>query len=209
LFCTGWRDQLIGFFLLVIIYFAFSWVLPWQKIPSSISFSYFFDLLFALGVSFIFRLPWKFKWNITKQTYKAIAEVILLAICSIAAISYMEIETPFRLLNGLEWHLLLFAPVLEELVFRQTFQRFLINQVGGKYVTSMLVASLFAFSHLAGLQVLPVDYVPFIGFQVFYTFALGLICGQAMLRFHSVFAPIVLHFIFNLTFYIALQLDFI
>ena len=200
---------MIGFFVIVILYFGFSWGLPWHKLPSTISFSYIFDLLFALGVSFFFRLPWKFKWNINKQTYKAIGEVIALAIGAIAAIWYMDIETPFRLLSGLEWHMLFFAPILEELVFRQTFQRFLISQVGGKYVTSMLVAAIFAFSHLVGLTVLPVEYVPFIGFQVFYTFILGLICGQAMLRFHSVFAPIVIHFLFNLTFYIALQLEII
>lgn len=200
---------MISFFLLVIVYFAFSWGLPWHKLPSAISFSYIFDLLFALGVSFFFRLPWKFKWHINKQTFKAFAEIIALAVGCIGAIWFMEIETPFRLLTGLEWHLLFFAPIMEELVFRQTFQRFLINQLGGKYVTSMLVAAVFAFSHLVGLKVLPVDYVPFIGFQVFYTFVLGLLCGQALLRFHSVFAPIMLHFLFNLTFYLALQLDII
>lgn len=191
----------------MIIYFAFSWGLPWNKLPSDISFSYVFDLLFALGVSFFYRLPWRFKWVITKQSWKAVAEVTGLAILAILCIWYLEIETPFRLVNNLEWHLLFFAPILEELVFRQTFQRVLINSVGGKYVTSMLVAAIFAFSHLVGLSVLPVEYVPFIGFQVFYTFVLGLICGQAMLRFHSVLAPIALHFIFNLLFYIAVQLQ--
>lgn len=200
---------MIGFFVLVAIYFAFSWGLPWHLLPSTISFSYIFDLLFALGVSFFFRLPWKFRWQLNKQTLIASGEIILLAAGSILAIWHMDIETPFRLVNGLEWHLLIFAPVLEELVFRQTFQRFLINQVGGKRVTSMLVASIFAFSHLVGLTVLPAEYVPFIGFQVFYTFVLGLICGQALLRFHSVFAPIFLHFLFNLMFYLALTFEFI
>lgn len=198
---------MIGFFALVILYFAFSWGLPWQALPSTISFSYVFDLLFALGVSFFFRLPWKFKWNVNRQTFKAAGEVILLATGVIAAIWYMDIETPFRLVNHLEWHLLLFAPILEELVFRQTFQRMLVSTVGGKKVTSMLVASIFAFSHLIGLTVLPAEYVPFIGFQVFYTFILGLICGQALLRFGSVLAPITLHFLFNLMFYIAMQLE--
>lgn len=200
---------MISFFVLVIIYFAFSWVLPWNKIPSTISFSYVFDLLFALGVSFFFRLPWKFKWKLNIQSLKAFGEVFALAVGAIAAIWYMDIELPFRLVTNLEWHLLLFAPVLEELVFRQTFQRMLIGNMGGKRVTSMLVASIFAFSHLVGLAVLPVEYVPFIGFQVFYTFVLGVICGQALLRFHSVLAPICLHFIFNLSFYIALQLEII
>lgn len=200
---------MIGFFLLVILYFAFSWGLPWHKLPSTISFSYIFDLLFTLGVSFFFRLPWKFKWHINKQSYKAIGEVLVLGLSSIFAIWYMDIETPFRLVSGLEWHLLIFAPILEELVFRQTFQRFLVSQVGGKYVTSMLVALIFAFSHVVGLKVLPVDYVPFIGFQIFYTFVLGLICGQSMLRFHSVLAPIFLHFLFNLVFYLALMLEII
>ncbi len=200
---------MISFFILVIIYFGFSWILPWNKIPSNISFSYVFDLLFALGVSFFFRLPWKFKWKINIETLKAFGEVVALAVGAIAAIWYMDIESPFRLVSNLEWHLLLFAPVLEELVFRQTFQRMLIGNMGGKRVTSMLVASIFAFSHLVGLAVLPVEYVPFIGFQVFYTFVLGVICGQALLRFHSVLAPICMHFVFNLAFYIALQLEVI
>ncbi len=201
---------MISFFVLVIIYFGFSWGLPWHKIPSTISFSYVFDLLFALGVSFFFRLPWKFKWHFfNKQTLKAFSEVFALAAGSIAAIWYMDIEIPFRLVQNLEWHLLLFAPVLEELVFRQTFQRVLIGNVGGKRVTSMLVASIFAFSHLVGLSVLPVEYIPFIGFQVFYTFVLGVICGQSLLKFHSVLAPVAMHFIFNLSFYIALQLEII
>lgn len=200
---------MISFFVLVIVYFAFSWGLPWHKIPSTISFSYIFDFLFALSVSFFFRLPWKFRWMITKQTLKATLEVLLLSGGAVLAIWYMDIETPFRLVNNLEWHLLLFAPVLEELVFRQTFQRVLVSSVGGKYVTSMLVAAIFAFSHMVGLSVLPAEYVPFIGFQVFYTFLLGLICGQALLRFHSVFAPIFLHFIFNLVFYIALATELI
>jgi membrane protease YdiL (CAAX protease family) len=200
---------LFGFFVLVAIYFAFSWGLPWEKLPSTISFSYIFDLLFALGVSFFFRLPWKFRWTFNRQTVKVMLEVVALAMASIAAIWYMDIETPFRLVNNLEWHLLLFAPILEELVFRQTFQRMLINNVGGKYVTSMLVASIFAFSHLVGLTVLPSEYVPFIGFQVFYTFVLGVICGQSLLRFGSVLAPIFMHFLFNLSFYIALHLEII
>jgi membrane protease YdiL (CAAX protease family) len=71
------------------------------------------------------------------------------------------------------------------------------------------VASIFAFSHLVGLTVLPSEYVPFIGFQVFYTFVLGVICGQSLLRFGSVLAPIFMHFLFNLSFYIALHLEII
>lgn len=200
---------MISFFVLVIVYFSFSWGLPWHKIPSTISFSYLFDLFFALTVSFFFRLPWKLKWHINKNTFKAMAETILLAAGVIAAVWYMDIEIPFRLVNNLEWHLLVFAPLLEELVFRQTFQRVLINGMGGKRVTSMLVAAIFAFSHLIGLSVLPVEYVPFIGFQVFYTFILGVICGQALLRFHSVLAPITLHFLFNLMFYVALHFEII
>lgn len=200
---------MISFFVLVIIYFGFSWGLPWHKIPSTISFSYVFDLLFALGVSFFFRLPWKFKWRVNRAALIAMGEVFALASAAIAAIWYMDIETPFRLVQNLEWHLLIFAPLLEELVFRQTFQRVLIGNMGGKRVTSMLVASIFAFSHLVGLAVLPVEYIPFIGFQVFYTFVLGVICGQSLLRFHSVLAPICMHFIFNLTFYLALQLEII
>jgi len=200
---------LISFFAIIVVYFGFSWGLPWNKIPSTISFSYIFDFVFALTVSFFYRLPWKFKWKINKQALKAFVEVFALAVGVIGAIYYLDIQTPFRLVNNLEIHLLLLAPLLEELVFRQTFQRVLIHNVGGKNVTSMLVASIFAFSHLVGLMVLPAEFVPFIGFQVFYTFVLGVICGQALLKFQSLLAPIILHFIFNLSFYVAMQLEII
>lgn len=189
------------------MYFGISWGLPWHLIPSTISFSYVFDILFALSASFFFRLPWKFRWKFNELTVYACVSVICLAWACIGSIWYMDIEVPFRLVNNLEWHLLFFAPVIEELVFRQTFQRVLIHNMGGKRVTSMLVASIFAFSHLIGLTVLPAEYVPFIGFQVFYTFVLGVLCGQAILRFHSILAPITLHFLFNLSFYVAMQLD--
>lgn len=200
---------MIGFIVLVVTYFVFSWGLPWHKIPSTISFSYIFDFLFALGVCFIFRLPWKFKWKFHWNTLASFLEVLALGCATIFCIWFMEIQVPFRLMQNLEWHLLLFAPVLEELVFRQTFQRLLIKNMGGKRVTSMLVAAVFAFSHLIALKVLPADYIPFVGFQVFYTFVLGVICGQGLLRLHSVFAPITLHFLFNLTFYLALYFEII
>ncbi len=178
-------------------------------IPSKISFSYLFDLLFALGVCFIFRLPWKFKVKFNRHILVSFLELIALAVATIAAIWYFDIETPFRLVQDLEWHLIILAPILEELVFRQTFQRLLVHSVGGKRVTSMLVAAIFAFSHLIGLKVLPAEYVPFVGFQIFYTFILGLLCGQALLRFGSIIIPVVMHFIFNLMFYLALSLEII
>lgn len=178
-------------------------------IPSKISFSYLFDLLFSLGVCFIFHLPWKFKFKFNRHIIVSVIELICLASGTIAAIWYFDIETPFRLVQDLEWHLIILAPLLEELVFRQTFQRLLVHSVGGKRVTSMLVAAIFAFSHLIGLKVLPAEYVPFVGFQVFYTFVLGLLCGQALLRFGSILVPISMHFIFNLMFYFALQLEII
>jgi membrane protease YdiL (CAAX protease family) len=198
---------LLSFFVIVITYFVFSWGLPWQKIPSTISFSYIFDFLFSLGICFFFRLPWIFSWKLNRHSFYSVIIVLLLAAGSVGTISVFEIQVPFRLVHNLEWHLLFFAPILEELVFRQTFQRFLMTNIGGKRVTSMLVAAIFAFSHLIGLLVLPVEYIPFIGFQVFYTFILGVLCGQALLRFHSIFAPIILHFIFNLCFFVAMHLE--
>lgn len=200
---------MISFVLVVALYFAFSWGIPWHQLPSTISFSYVFDLAFTLVICFFYRLPWKFKWRGLKNTALFITQALALALFCIGAAWFWNMPVPFRLVENLEWHLLLFAPVLEELVFRQTFQRFLINRMGGKRVTSMLVASIFAFSHLIALRVLPEEYIPFIGFQVFYTFVLGVICGQSLLRTHSILGPILIHFLFNLTFYFAMQLGVI
>lgn len=200
---------MISFFALLIVYFSFSWGLPWHKLPTSISFSYIFDLAFALIICFFYKLPWKFRWKSLKNSALFISQSLILALFCIASAWYWNMPVPFAMVENLEWHLLLFAPILEELIFRQTFQRFLIKRLGGKRVTSMLVAAIFAFSHLIALRVLPDQYIPFIGFQVFYTFVLGVICGQALLRTHSILSPILIHFLFNLCFYLALQLGLI
>lgn len=191
------------------MYFAFSWGLPWHKLPSTISFSYIFDLAFALIICFFYKLPWKIKWRNSKTTALFISQTLCLALFCIASAWYWGMPVPFAMVENLEWHLLVFAPILEELIFRQTFQRFLIKRLGGKRVTSMLVAAIFAFSHLIALRVLPEEYIPFIGFQVFYTFVLGVICGQALLRTHSILSSILIHFLFNLCFYFAVQLNLI
>jgi len=199
----------LNFIIVTILYFSFSWGLPWDLIPSTISFSYVFDLLFTLVVGFIYHLPWKFKFKVTKEFYKMLGEVVLLACVTIGCLWYFDIEHPFRLVQNLEWQLIILAPILEELVFRQTLQRVFINGVGGKAYTTVIVAVIFAASHLVALRVLPVEYVPFIGFQFFYTFILGLYAGSSLLRFHSVFVPVLIHFIFNLLFYLSLSFDLI
>ena len=60
-------------------------------------------------------------------------------------------------------------------------------------------------SHLPALWFLPEEFHGFIGFQLFYTLLLGWICAKSRVKTNGMLEPVVLHFAFNLIFYIAVK----
>ncbi|MDH5414840.1 MAG: CPBP family glutamic-type intramembrane protease, partial [Flavobacteriaceae bacterium] len=62
---------------------------------------------------------------------------------------------------------------------------------------------LFSISHLPGLWYLESAFHGFIYFQLLYTFGLGWMCAKARLESRGLLEPILLHFLFNSVFYLA------
>ena len=112
-----------------------------------------------------------------------------------------SILIPFEL-GGVETlvFLLLVAPVLEELLFHgllwKPFSRW------PKFAFAS-TAILFSYAHYHSIWFYPEVVHPFIEYQTLYTLGLGLICGIPVYRTGSVAGAMLIHFGFNLGFYLG------
>jgi membrane protease YdiL (CAAX protease family) len=115
---------------------------------------------------------------------------------------WINLVVPFDLSNReLQFFLLIVAPTLEELIFRffcwQPVAR--LNR-GLAFVTTSV---LFSYSHLHSYWFVPVEYHGFVFFQSAYTLYLGLACGFMVWKHNSLLGAILIHFAFNLGFFLG------
>jgi membrane protease YdiL (CAAX protease family) len=118
------------------------------------------------------------------------------------AAGFLDIIIPFDF-SGTETllFLLIIAPTLEELIFRFfawiPFER--LNKGFAYLATSLL----FAYSHFHAYWFYGEEIHKFIFYQTAYTFLLALACGYSVYKFRSLVGAILIHFAFNLGFYLG------
>ncbi len=97
--------------------------------------------------------------------------------------------------------LILVAPILEELIFRFFAWRPLaeIDERLALAVTTIL----FSYSHYHAIWFVAPEIHGFIQYQTIYTLLLSLGCGLSLWRFQSLTGAILIHFMFNLGFYLG------
>lgn len=191
------------------VYFLVAWFFPWELFQndSTISISYLWDGLFALVLGLIYRLPLKpqeRRINLAGSVSRIIATVALAAL-SLLFIQMSATAAPFRFLERPILQLLILAPFLEEFVFRYAALGAALSVLRSKNKAMLLGAFLFSLSHLPGIWHLPEEFRAFILIQLAYTFALGWIISKSRVRTGGVLEPIILHFLFNLCFYIGVM----
>jgi membrane protease YdiL (CAAX protease family) len=99
--------------------------------------------------------------------------------------------------------LLLFSPILEEFIFR-FFLWQPVESLTQKPVLAWIGTSVvFSYSHLHTMWFVPADIHPFIIFQTIYTLFLGFFCGYFVYKYKTLLGAILVHFFFNLGFYLA------
>jgi membrane protease YdiL (CAAX protease family) len=189
------------------LYFTILWSVPWSnfQVHSSISVSYLFDLLFVALTFFILK-----KRNILgeltlKGTLIRTGAACLMAIACIAIIKSSGLQSPFKFIEYKGLQLLLFAPLIEELVFRGAFFEIFYKSRLRPQIALLLNSILFSFSHSAGFFYLPVEFHQFIVFQLVYTLFLGWMCSKSRFKSQGILEPIILHFVFNLMFYFGVE----
>ncbi|MCT4641745.1 MAG: CPBP family intramembrane metalloprotease [Bacteriovoracaceae bacterium] len=185
------------------LYFIAVWFIPWPGISflPSISSVYFFDIVFILGLTFLFKLKLK-KGKVEKTVLiKYSILTLIFAFVSILIAKVFNFNNPFIYLENPVLQLIILAPILEELVYRFV----LINSLEGDSLDGrviLLSALIFSLSHVSGLIHLPKVFSSFIILQIVYTFFLGFVCAHARMKSKGVILPIWLHFLFNLVFLI-------
>jgi len=189
---------------IIISYFLVSWLVPWHLItlPYELSLASGFDILFVVSLGVFFKLRIRMGWRPSQ-----LRELILPTVLAISAITYIhfaKIVTPFSYIKNVFLHMVIIAPLLEELVFRYIFQNLVSKSTQNKNITIMVSAILFSLSHAYALTFLPKDFYPFIYLQIFYTFGLGLFCAKSFYN-NNFLSPYFIHFIFNLIFYSSLK----
>lgn len=142
--------------------------------------------------------------KITKQILICSVGSLIAGFAIFRFASLTGIQIPFDL-KGTEplLFLLVVAPILEELIFR-FFLWQPIEWLGGKPVIAWVATSLmFSYSHLHAIWFVPKEIHTFIAYQTIYTFILGVACGFFVFRNKSVAGAILIHFAFNLGFYLG------
>ncbi len=124
------------------------------------------------------------------------------AIFKLAAFS--NILIPFDL-HGVQTivFLLLISPILEELIFRFFLWKPFDSLTQRPFLTWVLTSIVFSYSHLHALWFSPKEIHPFVIYQTMYTLILGFCCGYFVYKQKFVLGGILVHFFFNLGFYLA------
>tara|TARA_B100000212_G_scaffold339039_1_gene316683 strand:- start:276 stop:893 length:618 start_codon:yes stop_codon:yes gene_type:complete len=186
-----------------LIYFGVAWFFPWKlfQIDSTISISYLWDILFCVVVGGTFSVPLKGS-NLNGMVVRILA-ITALGCLSLFVLNYSGVEVPFKFLEHPIIQLLILAPIVEEFVFRYALLGLYLQRIKSKNVGLLASSVLFSISHLPGMWHLPQEFAAFVYIQLGYTFCMGWIIGKARIRTGGVLEPIILHFIFNLLFYVA------
>ena len=191
------------------IYFLLLWLLPWERIPLADSMGPFapsiiFDILIiCLYFGAFKKNPFEKKFPVVRISVTALISALLGILCIFIA-TKTQMLSPFKYLEFPMIKLLFIAPFVEEALFRGVFIDMGEKTKLNRKVALVFNSFLFSFSHMPALWFLDEVFHGFIIFQIFYTFLLGLLCTLARFMSGGIGAAILVHFVFNLIFYISI-----
>jgi membrane protease YdiL (CAAX protease family) len=174
----------------------------WREI--SFVWGYAFDILFAGAAVYHYRnrINLKLSGGLFHGLVFAAALGCGFLICQLAILGLMKIR--FDLKSPLViFSLLIVAPILEEILFRFALWEPIKDLFEDTAVTNFITAVLFSLAHYAAIRIVDFHARDFVVFQTVYTFALALTCGWARSRTGSIASSILLHFAFNLGFFVG------
>ncbi len=177
-FCTRWLDSLGGYT------------------------SYYFEIFLVVVSSGLLWSQLKAMFKLSKSQYALTAGALFAGYVVFKGTGALQVTVPFDMTNNeLKFFLLLVAPILEEFIFR-FFSWQPIQQIN-KGVALIATSLLFSYSHFHSFWFVPVEYQGFIFYQTAYTLVLGLACGYSVWRYNSLLGAILIHFGFNLGFFLG------
>ncbi len=164
--------------------------------------SYILELILVL-VSFAITKP-KFGLNgcFEKNRLRIYASLLVAGFLTYRGAGSLNIQIPF-VLNSIETliFLLIVAPILEECIFRFFLWK-ACKEINPKVIW-VSTSVIFSYSHFHAFWFVPQSIHPFIIYQTAYTLILGLVCGYFIFKHRSLLSAILIHFFFNLGFYLS------
>ena len=166
--------------------------------------TYFFDTAFIVFISLIYKkdIPYKIYRNKIQLVEFPVIFIFGMAIFMLSQIFNWDIPVNFRHTESIIF-LIIISPILEELLFRQSFIHIFKNILNNPWYIIITTALLFSLSHYYTNALNYPGTRQFIIFQTVYTFGLGIWLGWRYLKTKSILHVIILHFFLNLGFGIA------
>lgn len=196
--------RFIGWYILVSLYLVIRFGFTKQLDSLGNYGSYIFEVLCVSVALALFGKNIFSSLKVSKSAFYGMVIALGAGFGIFKTASVLKIAIPFDL-KGTETllFLLVVAPILEESIFR-----FLVWQpiqyISQRPIVALVATSLiFSYSHLHAIWFVPPEIHNFIIYQTGYTLLLGLACGFYIYRHSSLASAILIHFAFNLGFYLA------
>lgn len=166
---------------------------------------YAVEAIFALGALAYYRKSWR-EWVATTRELFWLPIVALIAgLFSAYGAVTIGLPVPFDLTSTSGVLMLLVgAPLLEEVLFRLFLWEPIARRGKLSWAWSFTTI-LFAYSHWHPVWNVPAEWHGFLAYQTLYTLLLGLACGSMIFLYNSLLAAVVVHFAFNLGFWLMLS----
>lgn len=171
---------------------------------------YGLDLFYsALSIHFFGQGRFRLRFTATAIAFASLALSLLLGVATYKAAGFTNVLVPFDLTDRYTIvALIVIAPVLEELLFRQGLW-FSLETVSARmdrarsWFPWVATSVLFSLSHAEALLTALPEFHPFIWYQTAYTLLIGLWFGRAYQQSQSVGFTMGLHFAFNTGFWLG------
>lgn len=170
-------------------------------------YSYLFEICFVISTYLVFRKKREinlFKFELNQKNIIRLLPWPFVGYVIYRLALKSTILIPFDFSSyTLVFLLLIFAPILEEFVFRFALWEAVSDYVKSEELQVWISSILFSFGHLASMYMLPPDFRPFVLYQSVYVIILGIGVSQMRIKTGSIFGSIIIHFLFNLGFYVG------
>ncbi|MFA6236499.1 MAG: CPBP family intramembrane glutamic endopeptidase [Bacteriovorax sp.] len=188
---------LIGFLLLKVLEET-----TWKSF--SPYYSYLLELLFIFIVHYVFKDNIRLWKNFDKSDWgmSLVALLAGLLVCKLTPSLGLIIPFDFSSIETLLF-LLIVAPVLEEFLFRMALWETLKTFWDNGWFLIAATSSLFSLGHFSAYWFVPDEFKNFVLYQSVYVIFLAILLGRQRLKTNSLNVPVMMHFGFNLGFYLG------
>ncbi|MBY0471622.1 CPBP family intramembrane metalloprotease [bacterium] len=190
--------------VLLLVYFVVRFVFSEQLDSLGMWSSYYFEAVYVGLVAWLYwsRLSFRVPFSFRLATQFVFSVMAGLVIYKLAAPLGLIVPFDMRSTETLIL-LLLVGPILEEMIFRMAMWELLSEFLKEKGQLILATSVIFAFAHFFAWWFVPNELRSYVLYQAIYAFFLGSYLAFFKSREKSVGVPIVLHFFFNLGYFIG------